>query len=430
MPYFFIILLKINLVLMLFAGTYYLILRRLTFYQINRLFLLFGILFSSAYPFINLSGLFNDRAIPEFVPRLNENLSGLIRQDSISVYWQLLYIVFYTGVLLMTVRLTIQFISLRRMHRNSDPGRIGEYKVRILKDKVSPFSFWKTIYINPELHNQQDLNNILRHEKVHADEIHTLDIILSEINVVFYWFNPGVWLMKNAVKENIEFITDEKMLKKGINRKAYQYSLLNVGILEQPVAIVNNFNLSDLKKRIKMMNSRPSSPINLSRYLFVLPVLLLTTLAFTISKKDLEKEFDRSKTLPTKESPIQMNRIKKKPGPEAKTGTAGVKKVRFFKKHLSLSPDSSATMPDLFLEGKGLSSEKKIRVMVVKRRNGLNQTNDRTFYFTDTLDGNIKKVFIRLKDSKNLIDSAKLDPHDMLRTLFKEEKIPAGIVKN
>ena len=35
----------------------------------------------------------------------------------------------------------------------------------------------------------------------------------------------------------------------------YQYSLLNAGQLVPAVAIVNNFNLSDLKKRIKMIDS-------------------------------------------------------------------------------------------------------------------------------------------------------------------------------
>ena len=292
MPHFFIILLKINLVLILFSATYYLVLRRLTFYSINRMFLLFGILFSSAYPFINLTEFFADRkAVPAFVPRLNQQVSQLVQQDAVSVFWQVLTLLFYVGVLVMALRLLIQFISLYKMHKNSSPDRLADYKVRILNDQVSPFSFWQTIYINPRLHKRQDLNNILEHEKVHVEEWHTVDIILAEICVVFYWFNPGVWLMKKAVRENIEFITDAKILKKGIDKKAYQYSLLDVGTLQPSVAIVNNFNLSDLKKRIKMMNAKRSSKVNLTRYLFVLPILLCVTLAFTIDKKEVKKHF-------------------------------------------------------------------------------------------------------------------------------------------
>ena len=290
MPHFFIILFKINLILVLFAAAYHLILRRLTFYTLNRIFLLTGILFSTIYPFINLTEFFNSiKSAPAFLPQLNQRVSQFAQQDSISVPWQVLTLVFYAGVLFMASRLVIQFISLRQVHKNSKAGWVEHFKVRILNDELSPFSFWQTIYINPLLHKKEDLKNIIEHEHIHVKEWHTLDIILAEISLVFYWFNPGVWLMKKAVKENIEFITDAKILKRGIDKKAYQYSLLDVGTLRPSVAIVNHFNLSDLKKRIKMMNAKRSSKLNLTRYAFVLPVLLIVTLAFTIDKKDVQR---------------------------------------------------------------------------------------------------------------------------------------------
>ncbi|WP_131537396.1 M56 family metallopeptidase [Pedobacter nototheniae] len=290
MPHFFILLFKINLVLILFAATYYLVLRRLTFYAINRMFLMFGILFSSLYPFINLTEFFGKyQSVQALVPKFTQNVNRFVQQDAVPFYWQLLVVLFYVGVVVMALRLAFQFISLRRMHNNSVPGNVEQHSVRILSDKVSPFSFWQTIYVNPLIHKKEDLQNILEHEKVHVEELHTLDIILAEICVVFYWFNPGVWLMKKAVRENIEFITDAKILKRGIDKRTYQYSLLDVSTLEPSVAIVNNFNLSDLKKRIKMMNTKKSSSLNLTRYLLAIPILAIT-LAFTINKKEIQKK--------------------------------------------------------------------------------------------------------------------------------------------
>ena len=49
-------LLPANVALVLFYGAYRLVLRQLTFYGLNRLFLAFGIVFSAAYPTIDLSG--------------------------------------------------------------------------------------------------------------------------------------------------------------------------------------------------------------------------------------------------------------------------------------------------------------------------------------------------------------------------------------
>lgn len=294
MPQFFIILLKINLVLLLFAAAYYLVLRQLTFYAINRAFLVFGILFSTLYPFIDLTDFFyqQNQQIVAFVPKINHQIKSLVKPVLFNQYWQWLTAFFYFGVVLMAIRLIIQFASLYKMHQKSTTDFIANFKVRVLTEKVSPFSFWQTIYVNPSLHNKEELHAILAHEQIHVKEWHSLDIILAQLSVVFYWFNPGIWLIKKAVKENLEFIADEKTLQKGIDKKAYQYGLLNVGILSPAVSIVNNFNLSDLKKRIIMMNVKRSSRLNLGRYLFVFPCVLLVALIFTISKKEIDKHFE------------------------------------------------------------------------------------------------------------------------------------------
>ncbi len=296
MPYLFVILIKINLVLAFFAIAYYLILRRLTFYVLNRIFLVLGILFSSLYPFIDLTDFFNNQQqfspqITTFIPAINERVQELSPVGFMARYGQLISILFYTGVAAMTVRLILQFVSLYRLHKNSTKGLVNDVPVRILSEPVNPFSFWQTIYINPSLHTTRDLQSILAHEDVHVKQWHTLDILLAELSVVFYWFNPGVWLMNKAVKENLEFITDEKVLKRGVDKKAYQYSLLNTGNGVAAASFTNSFNIADLKKRIRMMNVRRSSRLTLSRYAFVLPVLLLTALSFTVSKKKVINYF-------------------------------------------------------------------------------------------------------------------------------------------
>ncbi|MFT3826590.1 MAG: M56 family metallopeptidase [Chitinophagaceae bacterium] len=351
MPQFFIILFKINLVLALFAIAYYGILRRLTFYSLNRLFLVFGILFSTVYPFIDLTDLFHrnqNPGIAAFVPAINERVKEWSPLEFIARNEQLISTLFYAGVVIMTIRLVFQFLSLYRLHKKSSRGVVDEMSVRILEEEVSPFSFWQTIYINPSLHQQKDLHSILEHEHVHIKQWHTLDILLAELSVVFYWFNPGVWLMRKAVKENLEFITDEKVLRKGVDKKAYQYSLLEVGNLASTTALASSFNISDLKKRIVMMNAKRSSKLTLGRYAMVLPVLLLLTLAFTVSKREVVKYLEpvlpqvlqspgTEKVMLNEQAPVKRNVT----GSQAKrrnsqdlaitnegSGTAGIKPAR------------------------------------------------------------------------------------------------------
>lgn len=278
MPQFFIVLFKINLALFLFGAAYFLVLRRLTFYRLNRAYLAFGILFSSVYPFLELDNFFlrhpaMQQQIRSIVPELQKPLLN----------WSWIYIAFFSGVFFFLLRLCLQYFSLHQLHKKSSPGWVGNFKVRLLADTISPFSFWQSVYVNPSLHGDEELKNILEHERIHVKDWHSLDILLAELTVVFYWFNPGVWMIKKAVKENLEFITDEKVLRLGIDRKGYQYSLLEVGKLKPAAMMVNNFTISDLKRRIQMMNQRRSSAFNLGRYILLVPVLATVTLAFTVS---------------------------------------------------------------------------------------------------------------------------------------------------
>jgi beta-lactamase regulating signal transducer with metallopeptidase domain len=97
---------------------------------------------------------------------------------------------------------------------------------------------------------------------VHVRQKHTVDILLAELLTIVNWYNPFVWLIRYSIRQNLEFIADCEVLKKGLDKKSYQYHLLSVmGQVEYKLA--NNFNFSSLKKRIVMMNklrsARPSS---------------------------------------------------------------------------------------------------------------------------------------------------------------------------
>lgn len=330
--------------------------------MLNRCFLVLGIVFSTAYPFIDLTDFFHRQEINNnvvtYLPQLNQTASELVPTGFFINNWPILSALFYLGVLFMTIRLGVQFLSLYKIHRKSQPGTVANYNVRLLNESVSPFSFWQTVYVNPTLHSDNELDTILAHEMVHVKQWHSLDIILAELSVVFYWFNPGVWLMKKAVKENLEFITDQNILKKGMDRKVYQYSLLGVGQLSPSAAIVNNFNLSDLKKRIQMMNAKRSSKITLSRYMFALPVLLLTTLAFTVSKKELKQHLpilSKMVTVATEEAPgpekvvahakAHQQKVLVKKDTLEKTSVDTVAKMDVFVSNILIKRDSTKHSP-------------------------------------------------------------------------------------
>jgi bla regulator protein BlaR1 len=294
MPVLFVFLLKVNIALLLFCAGYYLVLRHLTFYTLNRVYLLAAILFASIYPEINLSAFVQGhealaRPVQQIVINWQGPVQNLIKPLSQPNYWHWAEVIFWLGAYIFALRLAVQLFSLYKLYKSSKPATINNHQVRIMDKDAAPFSFWQSIFVNPSKHEPADLKAILLHEQVHVNEWHTADILLAELSSIFYWFNPGIWLIKKAIRENIEFITDRKILNNGIDSKSYQYSLISVSFNNQQPGIVNHFNISTIKKRIIMMNAKRSSKLKLTRYAFLVPAVITLLLIFSISKADFAK---------------------------------------------------------------------------------------------------------------------------------------------
>ncbi|WDF53386.1 M56 family metallopeptidase [Mucilaginibacter sp. KACC 22063] len=297
MPPLMVYLLKANCAIIIFAIGYFTLLRALTFYKVNRLYLIAAIIISSLYPLLNLSPVVaahqQQAQIIKYVvvdwQHLKQDVQPL-KVNHVFDYWQGAEQLFWLGVSVMVIRLVIQCYSLYRINKSSIQGTVLGYHVNIIDADISPFAFWQTVYINPKKHDAHLLKEILQHEMIHVRQWHTLDILLAEIGTLFYWFNPFMWFLKKAIKENLEFITDREILDQGVDRKSYQYNLLQVTFDKTPNSIVNHFNLSTLKKRIMMMNLRKSSPLKLSRYVVTVPVIVGIILSFTLSKAEITKQ--------------------------------------------------------------------------------------------------------------------------------------------
>lgn len=284
----FIYLIKANIALTLFYLAYRFGLRRLTFYTLNRYFLLFGMACSALFPLADFRALFQAKEqVPGslvYYPIDWNALQSYAASPAALTIWDLLSYIFWVGVAIMAVRFALQLISLLWIHLNAADGAINNEKVKLLSGRRNPFSFFNQVYINPHLHAPEALHTILAHEKIHIRGWHTLDVLAGEINHIFYWFNPGAWLLKKAIRENLEFITDRQLLQSGINAKKYQYTLLNTISGLHGTQLANNFNLSHLKKRIVMMNKDNSSRYHLLRYLALIPVTVAIAIIVTSAR--------------------------------------------------------------------------------------------------------------------------------------------------
>lgn len=313
MPYIAEYLLKLSLSLSVVYLFYITILRRLTFYNWNRWYLMGYSVLAFFIPFINISpvlqkGALDQNQVIQLIPFYDFS-SRVAEQDAGFSWWSYLLLGAVAGILLMGIRFVVRYISYYRIRRSAELLVDVGVKVYHVDKSIIPFSFGNAIFINRQLHEEEDLRQIIHHEFIHVKQKHTFDIMWAELLCMLNWYNPFAWLIRKAMRQNLEFIADHKVLENGIDKKHYQYLLLKVTGAAH-FSITQQFNFSSLKKRIIMMNRSRSAKIQLTRFMFLFPLLSIMLLAFrsnVIDKKRLE------------EVRVQAVKLKLKTMPDEKT---------------------------------------------------------------------------------------------------------------
>jgi hypothetical protein len=287
MPPFLLYLLKLSISLSIVWIFYQLFLRRLTFYRMNRWYLLGYSLLSIFIPLINIGPIFRDGysgepVIIQYIPAIGNvqslPLSAEVHSGGIAG-WNMPVLILVLGALLLLVRSVLRWVSLLRLRQQARPIDGEGIKIYQIDASIIPFSFGNAIYINQHLHTEKEWSDIILHEYVHIRQKHTVDILLAEVLCVLNWYNPFCWLIRHSIRQNLEFIADSQVLKNGVDKKGYQYHLLKV-IGESRYRLVSNFNFSSLKKRIIMMNKIRSARFHLVKFLFIVPLIAVLLLAF------------------------------------------------------------------------------------------------------------------------------------------------------
>jgi len=283
-------------------------LRRLTFYHWNRWYLLlysslaFLVAFIDISPFIQKNQLDSSQVI-QFIPLFDKYTIGetVVSVNQWGVWdWTLLCLII--GISIMFMRMAVQYFSISRIRSKAKLLLDHPIKVYQVDANIIPFSFGNSIFINQDLHAEEELKEIIRHEFIHIRQKHSVDMIWGELLCIFNWYNPFAWLIRRSIRQNLEFIADDKVLRNGVDRKQYQYLLLKVIGVSQ-FSIANQFNFSSLKKRIAMMNKIRSARVHLVKFLFIIPLVLVLLLAFRSQQQSdtIPSTVDLSiDTIPTK----------------------------------------------------------------------------------------------------------------------------------
>jgi hypothetical protein len=119
---------------------------------------------------------------------------------------------------------------------------------------------------------------MILHEKIHASQYHSVDIILAELVTAIMWFNPVVWLVKKSMLQVHEYLADEGVLSAGFDRLNYQTLLVNQLIEEKAIVLSSNFS-SLIKKRMIMLKLDKTRQKSRFKILSLIPISLALFMA-------------------------------------------------------------------------------------------------------------------------------------------------------
>ncbi len=283
-----------------FLTVFYLLFKLLmsgsTFFRFNRVVLIVGILGCSLLPLIEFTTVeetlftaplrtiqeaLGDEQNMAYLDGVNWDIQLNKNRNEQTGNWYPVVLgnMYIGGVLFTLCWLMVSHFRMLQLIRTGEMHQCGKYKLIVVSQSVSSFCWGKYIVVSASDYSRQ-VNEILLHETMHLRYRHTLDLLLMQFFLVFFWFNPVIWLLKRELQEVHEFEADNGVLKTGIDATKYQLLLVKKAVGTRLYSMANGFNHSKLKKRITMMLKERTNRWARLKLLLIVPVMAGTLYAF------------------------------------------------------------------------------------------------------------------------------------------------------
>ena len=280
----------------LFLAVFEILFKKETFFKANRFYLLSSLILSLLLPLIQIpvEAIVHEQAVyqlKEIV--ITKNVSEIYLKNGLENYssvfmFYLIGVAFFSALFIFKVgKLLTYIMSAKKSNQNKG-------NIILVSNSNQAFSFFNKVFIGAD---NQNIDVILKHELVHAKQLHSLDILFMELLKIIFWFNPILYLYHNRIVALHEFEADFKSADS--DRKKYFEVLLCEVLNCNSISFTNNFyNQSLIKKRIVMLQKSKSKKHGVVKYLLAIPVIVLSMTLFSTTvvaqeTKKLEQKVEK-----------------------------------------------------------------------------------------------------------------------------------------
>ena len=277
---------RAGLYLGLFYAFYLLVMRRTTFFRLNRVLLLSGSYLCLLLPFIPLRTV-SASALSSELTMTGVGAADISRELSASFPWKEALLALYLAGALVTLALCLLSAwKMGRLIRRGESTPMEGCTLVLLEGEISSFSWGRKVVMS-----RKDLREnpaIFTHEKMHVRHRHSLDLLLFLPLQTLFWWNPLVWITREELRLLHEYEADEGVIQNGIDATQYQLLLVRKAVGEQRFTLASGFQHAKLKNRITMMLKPTSSGWMRYAYLAMIPTLAALMYACNPSKNTAE----------------------------------------------------------------------------------------------------------------------------------------------
>ncbi|MCX6334273.1 MAG: M56 family metallopeptidase [Bacteroidia bacterium] len=282
-----------------------------TFYRMNRIILLISLILPLVFPLLRISpGNYGYNLSDAVIIKTLVTTGNSISIDPQTGNWQadLIRILIPSWLCISSLFLIKILVSIFRtvfIIRKGTLKNDGFPHLVVTDEKVTPFSFYPYAVLPEHLYNQNNASEIIEHEFTHIRQGHTFDIILCEIVLAFFWFNPAVWFIRRSILLNHEFLADNNIVTRVQDVKKYQYQLLKIQTGLKKISLANSFN-SLIRNRIIMINKKPTPVIAILKNLLIIPVVAILFAAFSFTTINIPSAVQRQEKIFSDESAVRL----------------------------------------------------------------------------------------------------------------------------
>ena len=127
---------------------YFLFLRKETFYETNRWFLLTGLLFSLVMPMIPITYAVTRAPLNADILLKATTVTTGSQPEEFNLFSNIWLWIYLSGTLFFAIRFSIQWLKVIRLRKAGTRLKVDSTEVILIEKETAPFSFFSKIFIN------------------------------------------------------------------------------------------------------------------------------------------------------------------------------------------------------------------------------------------------------------------------------------------